>query len=87
MNTKWKCIGTCHITPPNCVHHVLDEGSLLHKVASKRGMTYDLRMKFAKDTLTMLKNTMDKTPVLCLIDTVAMHLLKISLTCSVQKGN
>ena len=79
-NAIWKFIG-------NCVHHVLDEGSLLHKVTLKRGMTYDLRMRFAKDTLTMLKNAMDKTPVLCLIDTVAMHLLKISFTCIVQKGN
>ena len=21
-NAIWKCIGTCHITPPNCAHHV-----------------------------------------------------------------
>ena len=39
-NAIWKCIGTCHITPPNCAHHVLDGGSLLHKVVWKRGMTY-----------------------------------------------
>ena len=35
-----KCIGTCHITPPNCVHLVLDGGSQLHKVVWKKGMTY-----------------------------------------------
>ena len=39
-NGIWKCIGTCHITPSNCVHHVLDGGSLLHKVNWKKGMTY-----------------------------------------------
>ena len=83
-NAIWKCIGTCHITPPNCVHLVLDGGSQLHKVVWKKGMT--LR-RLAKDTLTMLKNIIDKTALLCLIDTVAMHLLKISLTCVVQKGN
>ena len=39
-NAIWKCIGTCHITPPNCAHHVLDGGSLLHKAVWKKGMTY-----------------------------------------------
>ena len=39
-NAIWKCIGICHITPSNCAHHVLDGGSLLRKVAWKKGMTY-----------------------------------------------
>ena len=39
-NAIWKSIGICHITPPNCAHHVLDGGSLLHKVVWKKGMTY-----------------------------------------------
>ena len=36
-NAIWKCIGTCHITQPNCAHRVLDGGSLLHKVVWKKG--------------------------------------------------
>ena len=36
----WKCIGACHITPPNRAHHVSYERSLLHKVVWKNGMTY-----------------------------------------------
>ena len=43
--------------------------------------------RFARDTLTMLKNATKKTTLLCLKDTVTMHLLKVSLTCVVQKGN
>ena len=39
-NAIWKCIGTCHITSPNCAHHVLDGWSLLHKVIWKKGMSY-----------------------------------------------
>ena len=39
-NAIWKCTGICHITPSNCAHHVLDGGSLLRKVAWKKGMTY-----------------------------------------------
>ena len=39
-NALWKCIRTCHITPPNCADHVLDGGSLLHKVVWKKRMTY-----------------------------------------------
>ena len=31
---------TCHVIPQNFAHHVLDGGSLFHKVVWKKGMTY-----------------------------------------------
>ena len=40
VNAIWKRIGTCHITPPNHAHHVIDGRSLSYKVVWKKGMTY-----------------------------------------------
>ena len=60
-NAIWKCIGICHITPPNCAHHVFDGVPLLHKVVWKKGMAYK---EICKRTLTMLKNTTNESALL-----------------------